>query len=308
MADAVLNSLTADSLFDLTGVVAVVTGGGTGIGLMISSTLLANGATVYIIGPKQADLDKVAKIYSDAAQAAGKPGRMYGLEGDIRLKSEAVRLAEEIGKREKYTVLFNNAGVTTESVKKPDVDSAEAYRKAFLDELPEREFDHNFKTNAVEPYWMTFAFLALLEKWKDSPGGTRFAPQVIMTASMNGWSKDPTTAVRALPYMYSKSALGHSAARLAHELIPLGIRVNAIAPGLFFTELTAPGTADATGMSKPLPDKGMPFEVPLSRPTEPGQQRAGTPKDMAALVLFFMANWFVDGETVLIDGGHPSSY
>lgn len=77
MADVVLESLNASSLFDLTGVVAVVTGGGTvrdylfrvlniclifpssqGIGLMISSTLLANGASVYIIGPKQEDLDK----------------------------------------------------------------------------------------------------------------------------------------------------------------------------------------------------------------------------------------------------------
>lgn len=75
---------------------------------MISSTLLANGATVYIIGPKQEDLDKwvshmnaivhaysltldlpyhrVAKKYSDACEKTGKPGRMYGIEGDIRKK------------------------------------------------------------------------------------------------------------------------------------------------------------------------------------------------------------------------------
>lgn len=75
MAENLLGNLTASSLFDLTGVVAVVTGGGSvcfhisryisseqnpshqGIGLMISSTLVANGAKVYIIGPKQVDLD-----------------------------------------------------------------------------------------------------------------------------------------------------------------------------------------------------------------------------------------------------------
>ena len=45
------------------------------------------------------------------------------------------------------------------------------------------------------------------------------------------------------------------------------------------------------------------LEVPVSRPVLPGEQRAGTPKDMATLVLFLVANWFVDGETVLIDGG-----
>ena len=103
--------------------------------------------------------------------------------------------------------------------------------------------------------------------------------------------------------MFSKSAIGHATASLAHELLPLGIRVNGIAPGLFITEMTAPGTINELGQSR-LPD-GMtfPFEVPVSRPVAPGQLRSGTDKDMGALVLFLVANWFVDGETVLIDGG-----
>ena len=45
------------------------------------------------------------------------------------------------------------------------------------------------------------------------------------------------------------------------------------------------------------------IEVPVSAPVASGEQRAGTRKDMATLVLFLVANWFVDGETVLIDGG-----
>lgn len=105
MADAVLNHLSASNIFDLSGVIAVVTGGGTvsislhqprcdsltstifslrhiqGIGLMITTTLVANGATVYIIGPKQEDLDKIAETFN----GFGK-GRIVGLEGDIRLK------------------------------------------------------------------------------------------------------------------------------------------------------------------------------------------------------------------------------
>ncbi|KAI0641327.1 NAD-P-binding protein [Trametes meyenii] len=313
MADGVLHTLTASNLFDLTGVVAVVTGGGTGIGLMISSTLLANGATVYIIGPKQADLDKIAASYNEAIAKTSRPGRIYGIEGDIKLKSEAARLAEEIGKREKHiTVLFNNAGVLTGVFKKPTVASAEAFRAAYFEEVPEESFDHNLKTNAIGPYWLTFAFLPLLEKWKESPGAARFAPQIVMTSSMNGWTKDPATAGFSFPYMYSKSAIGHATSSLAHELLPLGIRVNGIAPGLFVTEMTAPGTADATGQSKFPPDKVVSFEVPVSRPVVSGTHRAGTNKDMGALVLFLVANWFVDGETVLIDGGtllkHPSSY
>ncbi|EIW54837.1 NAD-P-binding protein [Trametes versicolor FP-101664 SS1] len=313
MADTALTSLTASNLFDLTGVVAVVTGGGSGIGLMIASTLLANGATVYIIGPKQADLDRVANVYNDAAEKASKPGKMYGIEGDIRLKSEALRLAEEVGKREKHiTVLFNNAGVLSGSFKKPTVASADAFRTAYFDEVPESSFDDNLRTNAIGPYWLTFAFLPLLEKWKQNPEGARFAPQIVMTSSMNGWTKDPATAGSSFPYMYSKSAIGHATSSLAHELLPLGIRVNGIAPGLFITEMSAPGSADAIGQSRLPPDYVASFEVPVSRPVDPGTQRAGTNKDMGALVLFLVANWFVDGETVLIDGGtllkHPSSY
>ncbi len=103
--------------------------------------------------------------------------------------------------------------------------------------------------------------------------------------------------------MYSKSAIGHATSSLAHELLPLGIRVNGIAPGLFITEMSAPGSADAIGQSRLPPDYVASFEVPVSRPVDQGAQRAGTNKDMGALVLFLVANWFVDGETVLIDGG-----
>ena len=104
-ASAILNTLTASNIFDLRGVVAVVTGGGTvsgicsdwystptinyliqGIGLMISSTLIANGATVYIVGPGQEQLDVIAKTYNDAAQGNPGRGKLIGLKGDVRLK------------------------------------------------------------------------------------------------------------------------------------------------------------------------------------------------------------------------------
>ena len=72
---------------------------------------------------------------------------------------------------------------------RPTTPSAKAFRKAYFDEVPEESFDSIYNVNAAGPYWMTFAFLPLLEKWKESPGGTKFAPQVIITSSMNGWTK-----------------------------------------------------------------------------------------------------------------------
>lgn len=91
MAEKVLATLSAYSLFDLRGVVAIVTGGGTGIGLMIATSLIANGATVYIIGPGQTALDRIAGTYNDAAEKDKAWGRMYGVEGDVSKKVSRAR-------------------------------------------------------------------------------------------------------------------------------------------------------------------------------------------------------------------------
>ncbi|KAJ7441623.1 NAD-P-binding protein [Mycena galericulata] len=311
MADSILESLTASKIFDLSGVVAVVTGGGTGIGMMISSTLVANGATVYIIGPAQDDHDKVCANYNAASENVATGGRMYGLAGDVRLKSEATRLAAEISKREKaVTVLFNNAGITAGSYARPPAGAIAAdFVSAYFDQITQDQFADVLNTNAVGPYWLTFAFLPLLEAWKgagvkDGEGKPRFAPQVVMTSSMNGWTKDPATGGFSFPYLFSKSALGHATASLAHELLPLGIRVNGIAPGLFATGMTT-RASDAHGISTLPPTFDPGFEIPA-------EGGVGSARDMGSLALFLVANWFVNGETVLIDGGtllkHPSSY
>ena len=54
--------------------------------MMMSTTLVANGATVFIIGPVRSDLDKICKVYNDECEKTGKVGRMYGIEGDVRKK------------------------------------------------------------------------------------------------------------------------------------------------------------------------------------------------------------------------------
>ncbi|KAI5122445.1 hypothetical protein M0805_008757 [Coniferiporia weirii] len=326
-ADAVLSRLTASNIFDLRGVVAVVTGGGTGIGLMISTSLMANGATVYIIGPDQAKLDGIAKTYNNAAKGKEGRGKLVGLQGDISKKNEAKRLAEEVGRREQHvTILFNNAGICDGILPEPpslsasDTGSATAFLERYWSVTPEA-FDNTLRTNAVGPYWVSAAFLPLLEKWKESEGGRKFAPQIVMTSSMNGWSKDLATSGHSFPYAMSKSAVGHFTSSLAHDLLPLGIRVNGIAPGLFFTEMTAPGTMDENGMShvsglltaNTAENKLVPFSVPTRQAPGTGvPAMGGTNRDMGSLALFLTVNWFVNGETVLIDGGtllkHPSSY
>ncbi|KAF9494973.1 NAD(P)-binding protein [Pleurotus eryngii] len=304
MADTILNELNASNLFDLQGVVAVVTGGGTGIGMMISSTLVANGATVYIIGPKQEDLDRVANTYNRVSTR----GKIHGIEGDVRLKTEAKRLADEVAKREKYvTVLFNNAGVGGGNFKRPSEATAAAFVAEFFDPVTQDIFDDTLRVNAVGAYWMSLAFLPLLEKWKlsDDAIARKFVPQIIMTSSMNGWTKDSATSGVSYPYLFSKSAIGHFTSTLAHELLPLGVRVNGIAPGLFPSEMSIKKKSDDCGVSYIPSGTRWGFEIPAG-------STGGTRVDIGTLALFLVANHFVNGETVLIDGGtllkHPSSY
>lgn len=316
MADAIFTKLTASNIFDLRGVVAVVTGGGTGIGLMITTTLVANGAKVYIVGPKQAELDKTAKVFNDAAKSDPKRGEIVGVEGDISSKDEAERIAKIIEQNEGYvTVLFNNAGILEGAARSFKGDSSEfsptaaAYKEAFFNNVTPSHFTNTLNTNCVGPYWLTFAFLPLLEKWKESgpkEAREKFVPQVIMTSSMNGWTKDSSTGGYSYPYIFSKSAIGHFTGSLARELLPLGIRVNGIAPGWFQTAMAAPSAErDEYDQVKDPAAQMRAFRVPTV-------STGGTNRDVGSLALFLVANWFVNGETVLIDGGtmldHPSSY
>ena len=133
-------------------------------------------------------------------------------------------------------ILFNRISPASGKFERPTETTARAFQKAYFTNLQEDVFDNVMHTNAVGPYWLTFAFLPLLERWKEigytAVSGRKFPPQIIMTSSMNGWTKDPATAGFSFPYLYSKSAIGHATSTLAHELLPLGIRVNGIAPGL----------------------------------------------------------------------------
>jgi NAD(P)-dependent dehydrogenase (short-subunit alcohol dehydrogenase family) len=174
---------------------------------------------------------------------------MYGLEGDISRKvlsgpsvfiqgfhrsnliqDEAQRLAEQVSDREEYiTILFNNAGsvslctpvhstlslwfsIIQGAFSQPSATTADAFVHAYLDTVKPEHFDNVLRTNAVGPYWMTFAFLPLLEKWRlASEDGhapaRRFPPQVVMTSSMNGWTKvrerDPLKNIVRLVYLCS---------------------------------------------------------------------------------------------------------
>jgi FlaA1/EpsC-like NDP-sugar epimerase len=99
--------LKGSKLFDVSHVTAIVTGGGTGIGLMITQALVANGAKVYITSRRDEVLQQTEKLYNTG------PGQIIPLQGDVSDKNDIKRLYDEMCQKEPKGIqlLVNNAGI-----------------------------------------------------------------------------------------------------------------------------------------------------------------------------------------------------
>lgn len=99
--------LKGSKLFDVSHVTALVTGGGTGIGLMITQALVANGAKVYITSRRDEVLEQTEKLYNTG------PGQIIPLQGDVSDKNDIKRLYDEMCQKEPKGIqlLVNNAGI-----------------------------------------------------------------------------------------------------------------------------------------------------------------------------------------------------
>ncbi|EWG38308.1 hypothetical protein FVEG_01565 [Fusarium verticillioides 7600] len=281
--------LKAAALFDVSHITAVVTGGATGIGLMITQALQSNGAKVYITGRRKEVLEQTQKTYGTG------PGSIHVLPGDVSEKDEAVRLAEEVSKKEPKGVhlLVNNAGIAEDdntkfsSAGEPDTSDAKALSQHFLKTEPEQWAD-TLKTNVTGPYYMSMAFLPLLAKGHETTPG--YSSQIVNVSSISGAMKGSSMGQPA--YATSKAALTHLSRMIATLTKDIKVRVNVIAPGLFPSEMT---TGESDEGNKSNIDKKM--TNPAGRP--------GHDTDMAATILFLAGKGglFYNGQIVYPDGG-----
>ncbi|RYP19939.1 hypothetical protein DL767_009551 [Monosporascus sp. MG133] len=285
--------LTADALFGVSHLKAVVTGGGTGIGLMITQALQSNGAKVYITGRRQDELEKAAKLYGTG------PGSIIPLEGDVSQKDEAVRLAKEIESREPDGIhlLVNNAGVARDQDTKfltfaaekgqPDWTDAKAISEHFL-QTKEESWSETMKVNVTGIYWMSMAFLPLLQKGRDVTPG--YTSQIVNITSISGAMKGSSSGQPV--YAASKAAATHLSRMLATLFTDTKVRVNVIAPGVFPSEMTA-GSSGEDNKSK--------LDMEASNPAG----RFGHDSDMAATILFLAGKGglFYNGQILTPDGG-----
>jgi NAD(P)-dependent dehydrogenase (short-subunit alcohol dehydrogenase family) len=198
-------------LFDLTGRTALVTGGTSGIGVMIARGLLQAGASVYITSRKQEQGD-------EAVAELAQFGTVEFLAADLGREEECTRLAEQIATRApRLHVLVNNAG---------------ANWGAPIEEFPAGAWDKVLALNVKAPFLLTRALLPQLQAAATPEDPAR----VINVGSVDGlrvpdW---PTYS-----YSASKAAVHHLTRVLARELGPRHITVNAIAPGPFRSKMMA---------------------------------------------------------------------
>ncbi|GJJ14417.1 hypothetical protein Clacol_008681 [Clathrus columnatus] len=278
-----MSHLKTNVLFDISGFVAVVTGGGTGIGLMIAKGLASNGARVYITGRRKEVLDKAAKL----ADQQEYSGSIIPFVADVVDKQSILSLVEHIEKEEgKLHLLVNNAGQVGPTA--PFFSNPSAPECEDTATLGRALFDCQDFNDWADLY-------SLLEKGtKDI--GRGFMSSIINITSISGVIK---LSQNHFAYNSAKAAVTHITKMLATELglrkIP--IRVNAIAPGAWPSEMTSNEGNILNG------DKANRISMGIQKlPAD----RGGTEEEIAASVLYLAsrAGSYITGQEIIIDGGY----
>lgn len=206
-------SFITSTLFSLEGKTALVTGGSSGLGLIMAKGLLLNGARVVIASRSK---EKCDVALSELAAF----GPCSALAADVTDSSDRDRLLRfvesEFGG---LSILINNAG---------------ANWGAKLEEYPDEGFEKVINTNLTAVFSLTRDAVPLLCKTakRDDPS------RIINIGSMDGIHVPIVQRVPTFAYSASKAALHHLTRSLAVELAPRNITVNAIAPGFFESKMT----------------------------------------------------------------------
>jgi len=251
--------MKASELFNLTGRVALVTGASSGLGARFAEVLAANGATVGLVARRR---DRLTQVRTRIETAGG---RAVVVEADV-LDCDAMKRAFDAVETAfgTVTILINNAGV--------------AHSNRAID-MPETEWRRILGTNLDAVF-----FCAQEAARRMLAAGKSGA--VVNIASVLGFG----VAKGVVAYTTAKAGVVQMTKALGLELAFKGIRVNAIAPGWFVTDLNRAYLDGEAG------DK-LKREIPVGR--------FGTDGDLdgALLLLASDAGRFIAGTTVVVDGG-----
>ena len=255
--------MSLSRMLDLKGQMALVTGGSRGLGLQMAEVLGELGARVAITARKPDELDEAARHL----QAMGIDA--LPLVCDMgQLAAIAPMVAQVIDRLGPIDILVNNAGT---SWGQPTIEhTLEGWHK-------------------VITLNVTAIFVVTQEVGRRCMVPRRRG-KVINIASIQGLTGTYPEGMPTLAYNASKGAVVNMTRTLAAEWAPLGINVNAIAPGYFPTKMTAP-IADHIGADKAA------AMAPMNR--------VGGPEDLKGVTALFAseAGAFITGQTLAVDGG-----
>ncbi|SJL03217.1 related to dehydrogenases with different specificities (related to short-chain alcohol dehydrogenases) [Armillaria ostoyae] len=238
----------------LSGRVGLITGGGTGIGFAIAKAFAANGAKVYITGRRLEVLEE------SAASLTGVPGSIVPLQMDVTDEAAVKEGAKRIeGIDGKLDILVNNAGIAG-SLRDPDFITKKYSASDPFEPETVQDWVDIFALNTIAPFFVVRAFQPLLVKGAQSrPQGTSNVIN-ISSSAVGLHTLGPFTSVA---YGATKAALEKLTFVLATSFAArdIQIRVNAISPGVFASQLTSPEfleelkTKPMSGFVAPIPAK-----------------------------------------------------
>lgn len=202
-----------NTLFSPAGKKIVITGGTSGLGLIMAESLLQNGASVIIASRKQSRVDEALAELSPL-------GEVHGIAADISIKEGRSKLLEFVSASwGEFDVLINNAGTNF---------------AAQLEDYPDEAFEKVVNTNLSSVFSLTRDLTPLLEKSATETDPSR----IINIGSMDGIHVPVVQRIPTFAYTASKAALHHLTKSLAVFLASKHITVNAVAPGFFASKMT----------------------------------------------------------------------
>ena len=242
----------------LKGYAAIITGSSRGIGRAIALAFAENGADLVIHGTKEGALQELQSQIRDMGV------RCEYVAGDIGQYETAQRLADAcMAAYGKIDVLVNNAGINS--------------RKTFAELTPE-DWDNMLRVNLTSAFYTCKTVVPhMLERKKGA---------IINMSSSAGKTAHPNAAVC---YGVSKAGINSLTQKLAYDLAPHGIRVNAVCPGPIETDMSLQWTEEYR--------EKVFSSIPL--------RRLGTGADVANVAVFLASEMaaFVVGESINVNGG-----
>jgi NAD(P)-dependent dehydrogenase (short-subunit alcohol dehydrogenase family) len=241
---------------------ALITGGDSGIGRAAAIAYAREGAKVVIscLHPRKADARSTLQLLKDAG------ARAWLIGADISSEKQCVSLVERAARAMGgLDVLVNNAGM---QVTQPR-----------LEDLPSKQLVDTFRVNVFGTFWVTRAALAHLGA----------GASIINVTSVQAFDPSP----HLLDYAATKYALHGFTRALAKQLAERGIRVNAVAPGPFWTPLQ--------------PSGGQTDEKVQHFGENSAFGRPGQPAEIAPAFVFLATqeSGYMTGETIGVTGGNP---